>query len=93
MKNKLEDNSIKITQKNHEINVAKGGWANETFYLVYVSYSQFNLIHKAIFFSGILDIHYEPGLYNCLFNPTYDHNPTISEVHYMKVIRKLDIGL
>lgn len=70
----------------------KKGWEEETWYLVEVAFSKYNVIHKSLFYTGFLNgmPHRKfPGNYNILVNPTYDLNYKISDIYYMRVIKKL----
>lgn len=74
-----------------EIILPDGGWEEKTYYLVEVSWSSANPIHKAIFYTGFLNGYKGPGGYNQLYSGSYDHyeDHSISGVYYMKVIREL----
>ncbi len=76
--------------KEKQIIPPNGGFKENAYYLVWVSFSSGNPVHKCIFFTGFLDEGYPAG-YNALFNPTYEYNSQISEVHYMKAIREINM--
>lgn len=64
------------------------GWGEGCYYITEVAFSEHNIVHKAIFYTGFLN-EGEPGAYNCIFNPTYDRNYRINEAYYLKVLHKI----
>ena len=90
--------------KEREIIPPQAGWNEEAVYVVEVSFSATNPVHRAIFFSGYLhkispsmrDVPVAvdrqglyPGSYAQLWNPTWDHVEPLGKVHYMKVLEWL----
>lgn len=68
----------------------KNGWETKAYYLVDVAFSPNNIIHRAFFHAGFLnEKDGTPGGYNEL--AFYEDKKTISDVFYMKVIRKIDV--
>ncbi len=66
-----------------------GGWEENTYYVVEVSHMATRPIHRAIFFSGLLDEGCnEPGTYNAAWSGTYEpgYQTPIMGLHYLKVI-------
>lgn len=78
-------------RKNQTIIPPDNGWEGETCYQVEVKFNGANLQHYSIFYSGFLHTDNYPCGYNILFNPTYSRKYDISDVYYMKVLKKLDI--
>ena len=68
----------------------EGGWKERTLYAVEVSFNTGNPIHNAVFFSGFLRDG-NPANYNQVWNPSYDEPYTIRRLHYLKVLRELDV--
>ena len=66
------------------------GWEQHSLYQVEVSFDKNNVVHRAVFYSGFLH-EGQPAGYNQLWSPLYDDAPlTISNAHYLKVLRKLN---
>ncbi len=78
-----------ILKKKKEIIPPKDGWKESTHYIVDVSYSSGNPVHRSIFYTGFLQDG-RPCGYNVIFNPTSDLSH-IGEVHYMKAIREIEV--
>lgn len=78
-------------QPKKEIIPPKDGWKESTHYIVDVSYSSGNPVHRSIFYTGFLD-NGRPCGYNVIFNPTSDLSH-IGEVHYMKAIRVIEMDI
>lgn len=69
----------------------EGGWKENTLYHVHVAFRPSNPIHSAILFTGYLNgQNGEPGAYHALFNPSWDSNATLSDIHFLGVIGPLD---
>lgn len=66
------------------------GWEDKTYYVVAVSMSRTNLVHKSIFYSGFLSDKNNPANYNAVWGD--ESNIPINKVHYLKVIRKIDMS-
>jgi hypothetical protein len=68
----------------------EGGWKEQCYYLVDVSYSSGNPVHRAIFFTGFLHSDGNPGGYSNLWG-SYDAPVFYSPfaVYYMKALRQL----
>jgi hypothetical protein len=49
----------------------KGGWLKKTYYVVNVSYGPNNPSHKAILYTGFLDLSGNPGSYARIFSGSY----------------------
>jgi hypothetical protein len=72
------------------------GWEERTWYLVEVSYTCVNPVHRSLFYSGFLNGNYPekgkpfPGGYNCLvpLNGGGNNDP-IQRIYYLKVLKKL----
>lgn len=73
----------------HTIIPPADGWEDSTYYVVEASMSRLNPIHKYIFFSGFCTDG-QPSGYNEIFGCS--EKTTISDVHYLKVIRKIDMS-
>ena len=63
-------------------------WKERTWYLVDVSYSEFNPIHRALFFTGFLHDG-KPGGYNMITSSCYARPFSYREAYYLKVIREI----
>ena len=63
----------------------KGGGRARTWYIVNVSYSATNTIHKSLFFTGFLTDG-KPSGYNILVNETYESNKKISDAYYIEAV-------
>lgn len=74
--------------KEKQIIPPKSGWKDDTYYIVDVSFSKNNPVHRLIFFSGFLNKGIPCG-YN-QFGFTEDFK-NYSDVYYMRVIREIDI--
>lgn len=75
------------------IHPPKDGWKQETFYIVEVAFSDVNVVHKAIFYTGFLNGKDNgPGGYNYLTCPSYENNYDISDVFYIKAVEELFEG-
>lgn len=78
-------------RKGHEGPVE--GWAKRSYYIVEVSFSEVNPIHRAIFYSGFL--HRDPyqgkdvPSDGVLFNPSYERNYYMGETYFFRVVKKL----
>lgn len=68
-----------------DVEVPKGGWKEHTFYVVDVSFSIDNIIHRDLFFTGFLDHEKKPAGYNKFFNAEY----TISYAVYLRVVEEV----
>ena len=64
-------------------------WKSETWYLVDVSYRKTNPIHRALFFTGFLNIDGKPGGYNMIISHSYQNHFGYSDIYYLKVIREI----
>lgn len=64
------------------------GWKAQTYYIVNVSYSENNVIHKALFFTGFLN-NGKPGSYNSIHCPGYERPHRIEEVYSLEVKHEL----
>lgn len=65
----------------------KEGWKELTWYLVEVAYNKFNVIHRALFFSGFL-FDGKPGGYNMFVSEGYGGEAlSYRDAYYLKVIR------
>jgi len=72
-----------------KISAPEGGWEESTWYLVEVAYSRYNIIHRALFFSGFLH-EGEPTGYNQFVSAGYENELlTYDQACYLKVIRKV----
>lgn len=65
------------------------GWKENTCYLVDVSYSQDNPVHRAIFIVGFIDKPNIPGGYSKIWSNTYEVPIPYGGVHYLEVIKEL----
>lgn len=79
------------------------GWKPRTYYTVEVAWTEHNVIHKAVFYTGFLNgPNGEPGGYNQIWNPTYDrpvhynnlrqnhsYEFGLERVHYLKAVCEL----
>jgi len=77
----------KIRQKN----TPPGGWKENTYYLVEVSYQASNPVHLAILGVDWLDKYREnyPCHYSQIWNTTYDRPIPFENAYYLKVLREL----
>ncbi len=71
-----------ITSLNH-------GWKADTLYLVDVSYSSGNPVHKAFLHVGFLNKDGTPGSYSEIWCNTYEHSHRFSEAHYLRALKVL----
>ncbi|ATE85836.1 hypothetical protein KPS64_gp106 [Shigella phage KPS64] len=71
------------------IHPPKGGWKDNTFYIVEVAYKPLNMIHKAMFYTGFCDDNGVPAGYNWLMNGGYEELCNIQEAYYLKAIAEL----
>lgn len=71
-----------------------GGWRKDTYYEVEVAFSRYNVIHLAVFYTGLFsqdDPSSWPGNYNQVWNPVYDRRMDITDVYYMRPIDTIHI--
>lgn len=66
----------------------KGGWKENTMYIVDVAFTQSNVIHQSYFFSGFLSDG-KPSGYNQIINPTYEEPESMKSTYYMKALFEL----
>lgn len=66
------------------------GWEDRTYYVVDVAMHRTNPIHRSIFYSGFLSDKDHPANYNAVWGN--GSNTPINKVHYLKVIRKIDMS-
>lgn len=66
------------------------GWEDRTYYVIDVAMSRTNLVHRSIFYSGFLSDKGHPTGYNAVWGD--ESNIPISKVHYLKVVRKIDMS-
>lgn len=73
-----------------KIGKPKNGWEQNCWYLVEVAYSESNLIHRSLFYSGFLR-EQKPAGYNGFVNSTYDEDIvlTFKDAYHLKVIKKI----
>lgn len=71
------------------IHPPKGGWKDNTFYIVEVAYEPLNMIHKAMFYTGFCDEDGVPAGYNWLMNGGYEDLCSIQEAYYLKAVAEL----
>lgn len=92
-KTQIEEHYFSPKMKNLKgIHPPENGWEENTFYIVDVAFSSYNIIHRAIFYTGFLDgKNNSPGGYNEVWSPDYRDRNSIHETYYMKAIRKFDI--
>ena len=74
---------MKMPPKKRTIMKPIGGWKEQTYYIVSVSFNSFNPIHDYIFFSGFLHYDGQPGNYNTIV--CFDDAVAIEDAHYLKV--------
>lgn len=67
----------------------EGGWKEKTYYIVDVAYSNKNIIHRAIMYSGFCNDDGVPENYNWIKNGSYEAEHTISDAYYLKVVSEL----
>lgn len=83
----------KLPSSKRFIDTPKGGWKENTLYNVQVSFRPTNPIHPAILFTGFFSGRdRQPGAYHTLFNPYWDENATLSDIHFLKVVAEIDSG-
>lgn len=72
------------------IQTPKGGWKEQTWYLVEVSYSKRNPVHKALVFTGFLDDKGRPAGYSGIFQASAPAEATaFNKAYYMKAAKVL----
>jgi hypothetical protein len=80
------------------IYIPEGGWVERCYYLVHISYSRQNPIHKAILFTGFLNGRgvrggpdKSPGGYAQIFRPGYENprNYSEGEIYYLEVVKQI----
>jgi len=64
-----------------------GGWQAHTTYLVAVSYSRSNPIHRALFHVGFINDDGSPAGYSQVWCNNYDAPISPARVHYMRAIK------
>lgn len=64
------------------------GWEAQTYYLVKVAYSSGNPIHHCFFYSGFVR-EGKPSGYNQVWHPSSEGLNKLSDVYYMKVVKKI----
>lgn len=89
----FESENEEIQEKNPKgIYPPKGGWEEQTWYLVEVSCRLGNPIHRSLFYSGFLDSEGNPAGYSGALAANYadDERPLkLHQLRYLKVIRVL----
>lgn len=86
---------LELPPKDRQIGEPEDGWKENALYSVMVSFQPGNPIHPAILFTGYLNGGYsdgktnQPGGYHALFNPSWDSNATLSDIHFLRVVRQL----
>ena len=74
----------------HGVTPPKNGWKQQSYYVVNVSFSNNNPIHRAIFYTGFLNDDGQPNGYNEI--GFYEDFKAISDVYYMGVVRIIDVN-
>lgn len=73
----------------------EGGWEENSWYQLEVSFRPGNPAHLALLYTGFLNglrndrKKGSPGGYHMLVNPTWERNRLISDLHYMRPIKCL----
>lgn len=68
------------------------GWRERQYYEVQAAFSENNTISTYIFYSGFLTCG-QPSGYNCILSPTLEGKPSISDVYYLKAIKRLEVTI
>lgn len=77
--------------KDRQINVPEGGWKERTWYVVEMSMNRSNPVFKGLLYTGFLSDG-KPCGYHTLFSiNTPDEKTRYSELHYLKVIREIEV--
>ena len=82
-------------QNKRNIKEPEEGWKERTFYLVDVSWNDNNPVHRAIFYSGLLNGEDgEPGAYNVVWSPYYEGTVVspgqgIAHVRFLHVVEEV----
>jgi len=82
------DSKMRLHEKK-EIIPPEGGWKESTYYIVEVSFSRTNPVHRKIFYSGFL-IEGFPAGYNQLFAGRDTGFVTIKNVFYLKALKEIE---
>jgi len=72
-----------------EIIPPEGGWKENTYYIVEVSFRKTNPVHRKIFYSGFLDGGFPAG-YNQLFAGRDTGFVSIKDAFYLKVLKEIE---
>lgn len=70
-----------------EIIVPEGGWKENTYYVVQVSYSPTNPVHTAILGVGFLQEDGSPGSYSEIWCTSYDSRVLFRDAWYIEVVK------
>ena len=92
VKNCVHEKIMALPPEERTIVIPDGGWKPQTVYWVLVAFNKFNPIHYAVFYSGFLNGKDNgPGGYNSIFAPTHDSTHHIGQLHFLEVIKELDM--
>lgn len=84
---------MEMPPKERRILPPVGGWEENAWYLVNVSYNPNNPIHESLFYTGFLNgPESGPGGYNSVvpITGTAGHShTTINDIHYLQAVREL----
>ena len=69
----------------------KFGWVEHQYYEVEASFSKGNPVSTYVFYSGFLTDG-QPSGYNCILSHTVEGKPSISDVYYLKSIKRLEVS-